>query len=175
MFHDFIAIGFQAAIEIMQMNACNHACRRIEQFCRKRFGQRVVTFLFPPRNHIVPLDGNHSVKFRNFIGTVLQIGIHRNDHIALRPGKTGMQCRRFSIITTEFHSFQTRIFGFKRLYHPPRIIGTPVIDKYDFVSKAVRVHDSGYPCRQFGQRLSLIVQRNDYGYIHDSYLDFWKW
>ncbi len=88
------AVGLQPAVEVMQVvYARNRAGGGVEQLGRDSFRQRVVAFLLPARYQVVSVLGDHAVQFRNFVGTVLEVGIHGDDHITFSPFKTAEECR----------------------------------------------------------------------------------
>ena len=83
-FHDFLAVSFQSAVEIVQVfDTTDLACGGVEQFGRDRFGQRVISFLLVSRHQIESVCHNHTVKFRYLVGGVLKVGVHGDDHVAL--------------------------------------------------------------------------------------------
>ena len=65
------------------MNARHPARCRIIYFRWDCFAQRVMSFCFPARYQVVFLNDNTAVKFWYFVRTVLQIGIHGDDHRSL--------------------------------------------------------------------------------------------
>ena len=103
-FHDIFPVCFESTIEIMQFNT-RHASRRcIKKSGWQVFGQfGIVTFFFPSRHQIISFFLNHPVQFGNLFGTVLQIGIHRNHHIAFGFLKCALQSRRFPVIATKLY------------------------------------------------------------------------
>ena len=95
MFYDLFAIGFQSAVEVVQVfDARYFAGGGIEQFGGEGLRQRVVTFLLPARYEVIAVLGNHAVEFGYFVGAVLQVGVHGYHDVALCLFETTEQCRR---------------------------------------------------------------------------------
>ena len=61
-------------------------------------------FFFPAGYQIVPVFGDHPVKFGYLIRAVLQIGVHGNDHVTFSPLESAMQSRRLTVVATELDS-----------------------------------------------------------------------
>lgn len=59
---------------------------------------------FPAGYQIVPVFGDHPVKFGYLIRAVLQIGVHGNDHVTFSPLESAMQSRRLTVVATELDS-----------------------------------------------------------------------
>ena len=171
--HHLTPIGFQSTVEVVQvMYARDSPRRRIEKLCRNRFRQGVVTFLLVSRHQVVTLFRNHAVEFGNLVGTILQISVHGDDHIAFRLTKPTEQRRRLSIVPAELDTFHTRRFRTQTLDDLPGTVGTSVIDKNDLIRKMMSCHHPFNPGEQFRQRFLLIVERNDNGYIHNLVVRF---
>ena len=91
--HDLLAVGFQAAVEVVQVVDAAHASRgSVEQLSGYGLAERVITFLFPATHEIITILGNHAVELRNLVRTILEVGIHCDDHITLSLFKTSVQC-----------------------------------------------------------------------------------
>jgi len=74
----------------------------IEQFGRQVFGQLVVVPLFfPSGDQIIALLPDHTVERRYFVGVVLKVGIHRDNHVSRGFLKGTVQCGRLTVITAE--------------------------------------------------------------------------
>ena len=100
--HHLVAIGLQATIEVVQFDARHPACSPIEELRGDIFHQLgVVTHLLPTRNKVVALFLNHLIEFRDFIGAVLQVGVHSDDHVAFHDLKALVQSRRLAIVSPE--------------------------------------------------------------------------
>jgi hypothetical protein len=62
MFHHIASVGFQPAVEVVQiLYAAHTACRGIEQLGGHGLRQRVVALLLIARHQVVAVTGNHSV------------------------------------------------------------------------------------------------------------------
>ena len=140
-FHDFLAVSFQSAVEIVQVfDAADLAGGGVEQFGRDGFGQRVISFLLVPRHQVESVRHDHAVKLRNLVGGVLKVGIHGDDHVTLRFLEAAIQGRAFSVVTAEFDAFHATVLFLQIFNQLPRTVGAAVIDENDFVCEAVCVH-----------------------------------
>ena len=84
MLHHCVAICLEPAIKVMKILYAAHlAGSGVKQFGRYRFRQWVITLFLPARHKVVAIARNHAVKLRNLVGAVLEVGIHRDDHIPL--------------------------------------------------------------------------------------------
>ncbi len=120
MLHHCIAVSLQAAVEVMQIvDSAHFPCRGVEKLCRDGLRQRIVTFLLPSGDKIVSLDGNHTVKLRNLVGTVLKVGVHRNHHITLRTAESRVERRRLAVIARKRHTVNGGVGLCERLDHTP--------------------------------------------------------
>ena len=92
--YHFVAVGLQTAVEVMEIvDSAHSAGGGVEQFGGDGLRQRVVAFLFPSAHKVIALLGNHAVEFRDFIGAVLQVGVHGYHHIAFGAAEAGVQGR----------------------------------------------------------------------------------
>ena len=165
--HHLLLVGLQSAVEVVQIPDARHlAGRGVEELGGYGFGERVVAFLLPPRYQVVAVDRNHAIEFGDFVGAVLQVGIHGDDHIALGPQETGIERRRLAVVAAELHPLDAGVLLAQRLDDLPRVVGTAVVDKPDLVCKLVGGHYPLDPRCQLGQRFGLVIQRYDYRNIH---------
>ena len=152
------AIGLQAAVEVVQVVDTAHTpgCG-VEQLGGQRLGQWVIAFLFPATHQVIALLSDHAIQFGNLVGAVLQVGIHGDDHIALGAHESRVQCRRFAIVAAKAHPLDSGVLGMQLFDHLPRAVGAAVIDHEHLIGVAMLLHHTFDPCRQLGQRLSLII------------------
>src|SRR5688500_1390047 len=90
----------------MELYARQHACEVIEKLGRDSFRQRIMSLLFPSRNHMIAVFHNHFVQRRDFIRAILQVCVHSNYNPALRSAKSGLECCRFSEIPVKAYSLE---------------------------------------------------------------------
>ena len=76
----------------MQMNTAHPAGYRIEEPGGYSFTDRIVPYFLPPAHEIISVFADHPAEFGYFVGTVLQVGIHGNDHFSCGDLKPGVQC-----------------------------------------------------------------------------------
>ena len=161
--HHLAAISLQTAVEVVKIvNAAHLARCGVEQFGGNGFGFGVVTLLFPTAHQIVALLGNHLVEVWNFVGAVLQVGVHGDDHIALHTLKTSIEGRRLAVVAAETHALDIFVFLMKFLNHFPRVVGAAVVDHQHLVGEVVFFHHALNPFCQFGQRFGFVIQWNYY-------------
>ena len=156
------AVGFQSAVEVVEFDARDGARRPVEEFAGPAFADRVVTFEFPSRNHVVALFEDHAAHVGNFVGRVLQVGVHREDHVAFGGGESAVECGRLAVVAGEPDRPQGAIVFFEAFERLPRAVGRAVVDEDDFVREAVFACYAVDPGRQFGERLLLVVERHDH-------------
>ena len=100
-----LAVGFQAAVEVVQVwYSAYLACRGIEKLCRNGLRQWVVAFLLVARNEVEAVLGNHLVESGNLVGGVLQVGIHRYDYVALGLFEAAVKRGTLSVVAAELYS-----------------------------------------------------------------------
>ena len=75
---------------------------------------------FQPLTRSYPPSDNHLIESRNFIGTVLQVGIHGDHHISLTDSKSFIQCSRLSIISLKADALRCNRFPCAMFQSPPR-------------------------------------------------------
>ena len=156
--YHILAISLQSAVEVVQvMYSADFPCRRVENLCRNGFRQWVVALLFISGYKVKLVLGNHAVKFRNLVGRVLQVGIHRDNHIALCLLETAIQRGTLAIVAAELYTFHVLVLFAEAFYHLPRTVGRAVVYEYHFKRELVSVHHPLYPSVKFGQRLLLII------------------
>ena len=163
--HHLAAVGFQPAVEIVEPDARRGPGRPIEEFAGPAFADRVVAFLFPPRDQIVALFEDHAAQFGDFVGRILQVGVHRNDDLAFRSRESAVEGRGLAVVARETDAPDGRILRLEPFDLLPRAVRRTVVDQNKLVRKPVFAHHAVDPCRQFGQGLRLVVERHDDRYI----------
>ena len=104
--HHCLAIGFQTAIEVVQvLDAAHLTGCRIEEFRGQGLRQRVVALLLIAAHQVITLFLDHFIETWYLVGRILQVGIHRNHHIALRLFEATVERRTLAIVTTELDAF----------------------------------------------------------------------
>ena len=164
--HHFIAVGFEAAVEVVEVFDTAHLARSgIEKFGGNGLGERVIAFLLITRDKVVAVDGNHSIKLGDFVRRVLQVGVHRYYHTALGRLKATVQGRRLAVIAAKLNAVYVGVFFCQPFDDLPRVIGAAVIDKDNFIREAVGIHHADNPLVKLGQTLGFVVKRNDNRYV----------
>ena len=79
-----LAVGLKSAVEVVQVfDAADFARRGVEELCWDGLRQRVVSLLLISRHEVIAVLHNHLVEAGDFVGRVLKVGIHGDDHVAL--------------------------------------------------------------------------------------------
>ena len=105
---DFPAVAFETAVVVVKVNAAEVAEHAVEDAAWQNFVPRVVTNFFPAADQVVTFF-NLGDESWDFVGIVLQVGVHREDELAASSFKTNLQGGGFSPVTAELHS--SNIFG----------------------------------------------------------------
>ena len=165
--HHIDVVGFQAAVKVVQLNLRHTTSGPIEKLgwdilCQ--FG--IVTHFLPARNQVVMIFGNHAVELGNLVGTVLKIGIHRDDHIALHHFKSSIQRRRFAVVSSKLDTLHTRVLSAKFFNDAPRLVGRAIVHHHYLVRERVFLHHTFNPCHQLRQRFFFVIKRYYNRYVH---------
>ena len=96
-----------------------------------------------------------------FIGAVLKVGIHCDDHVALGMGETHVEGGRFAVVAAELHSAIAGILGVQLLDDLPRGVLAAVVHHYHFIVEMVFLHHAVYPFCQMRQRFVFVEERYD--------------
>ena len=165
--HHVAAVGFEAAIEVVQVvNARDFACRGVEELGGNGLGEGVVAFLFVARHEVVALVNDHAVEGGNLVGRVLQVGVHGDNHVALGLVEAAIEGRTLAVVASELDAVHVPVLACEPLDDLPGAVGGAVVDEDNFVGVAVGGHHAPYPGVEFGQGLVLIVERHNNRYIH---------
>ena len=151
-FHHLPAIGFQAAIEVVQVvDAADFAGGSVEKLGRDGFGERVVTLLLIPGNQVILLFHDHVIESGYLVGRVLQVRVHGDDHVAAGFLEAAIERRALSVVAAKLDAFHLLPLLGKLLYHVPRVIGGAVVDENHLIGIVVLLHHSLYPAEKLGQ------------------------
>ena len=145
----------------MKFQSRDAPCGPVEEFRRQSLADGIMPFLLPSGHHLITLLSDHPVEFGDFIRTVLQVGIHGDDNIALGVIKSAIQRRRFAVIASELDPLHFRIFLRQGSDDFPGIVGTSVVNVNDLERQLPGIHHTNDPVGKFGQRLFLVEQRYD--------------
>ena len=162
------AIGLQSAIEIMQPDSRNGAGRPVEKLARPPLPGRVVALLFPARHQIVPFVEDHTPQSRNLVRRVLQVGVHRENHLAARFSETAIQGGGFAVVASELDPPHRRKPLVQIFDHAPRTIAGTVVHQDYLVRQTLAASHAIDPFDQLRQRLLLVIERNDDRYVERS-------
>ena len=87
------AVRFESAVEVVQvLNPRDPSSGRVKELRGDRLGERIVALLLPSAHEVVPLMDDHIVHPADLLGSVLQVGIHREDHSATSTSEATLQC-----------------------------------------------------------------------------------
>ena len=165
--HHRLAIGLQTTVKVVQvLDAANLTGCRIEELRRQGLREGVIAFLLIATHQVVTILLDHTVQFGNLIRRILQISIHRDNHITLGLFETAIQGRTLTVVPAEFNTFHARRLAFQVSNDLPRLVGRAVVHEDHLITIAVLFHHPLYPGIQFWQRLGFIIKRYNNWYIH---------
>ena len=158
---DLAAVSLETAIEIVEPDTRRNARGPIEELAGPPLADGVETLLFPPGDKVVALVENHAPHGGNLVGRILQIGVHGEDDLALRGLEPAKERGRLAVIAGETDGPDGGKLLPELSDDVPRTVGRTVVDEDNFVGKAVVAGHAVDPRGEFGQRLLLVVERND--------------
>src|ERR1700722_773306 len=100
-FYNPVLVGFQPTVKIMQFNFRYLGSYPIKKTRRHCFGKRIMAKLFPSAHQVISIIGDHLIKSGDLIGTILQIGVHRNNNVSLAGSEALIQSGGLTIIPLE--------------------------------------------------------------------------
>ena len=169
--HHVLAIGLQAAVEVVQvLDAAYLACRGVKQFGGQCLRQGVIPLLLIARNKVIPVYLDHLEQGWNLVGRVLKVGIHRNHHVALSLLEAAIKGRTLAVIAAKLDAVHLGMRLRQFLNHVPRMVGGTVVHKNHFKGEVVGVHHTLNPSIQFRQRLFFVIQGDYNRYVHSLYI-----
>ena len=157
------AVGLETAVHVVELDARDLAGGSVEKLGRKILGELVVlTVLLPAGHHVVAFLRDFLVQAGDLVGGVLQVGVHGDDHVALRLVETAVQRSGFAVVAPEADAVHQRIGRRKALDNLPGGIGAAVVDHYYLVGIAFGEHDPLNPGFELGKGFRFVEQGNDY-------------
>ena len=161
--HHILPVRLQAAVHIMQLYARYAAGCGVEQLRRQILRQRIVVALLLPAAHQVKaVLGDHPVQFGNLVRRVLQVSVHRDDHIALRSLESAVQCGTLAVVPAEADAVHMLlVLLLQRTDDLPRVVRRTVVDEQQLITELVLLHHAADPLVQRGQTLCLVIQWYD--------------
>ena len=85
----------------MEVDAADLSRGPIVELGRHRLGDRVVPLLLPTAHKVEPVLQHAPLQLGNFIGTVLQVGVHGDDHLAANHAESGVERGTLALIAGE--------------------------------------------------------------------------
>ncbi len=157
-FDDVAAIGFETAVEVVEFDAAEHARGAVEELGRDVFGKfGVVAFLLPTGDEVESVFLDHAEEFGDFVGAVLQVGIHGDDDVALDGVETGVEGGGFAVVAAELDATVGGIGCMEFLDDIPGAVFAAVVDHDDFIAETVFAHHFVDPFGQVRERFCLVV------------------
>ena len=159
--HHRLAIGFQTAVEVVQVLDTAHLpCCGIEEFRGQGLRQRVVTFLLIAAHKVITLFLDHLIESGDLIRRILQIGIHRDDHVTLCLFKATIERRTLAVVSAELDALHhIRILLVQFTDNLPRAVRRTVVDENHLITESILLHHPLYPLVEFWYRLLFIIKR----------------
>ena len=141
-----MAVSLQTTVEVVQvLDTAYLAGSGIEELRGQRLRQRVIAFLLIAAHQVVAVLLDHAVKLGYLVGGVLQVGIHRDDHVTLCFGEATVESRALSIVAAELDAFHLWMLLVQLLDDRPGAVGGAVADEDDLISELMLIHYTGYP------------------------------
>ena len=160
--HDVGPICLERAPVVVQPHTGDPADQPVRDAGRQAADESILPLTPPPTHDVVPFV-DLLQQPRDVCRVVLEIAVHRHDHLPAGVVETGRHRRRLAEVTSKLDELQTPIMGGKA--HEPRVrlIATPVVHDDDLegsLDAVEGVHE------QPVQRLNvvfLVVYGNDDG------------
>ncbi len=131
--NQFVPVGFETIIDVMQVNAGHFADHTIEDARREGFRKWIKTRVFPTRNQVIPLI-EFGQEIWNLSRVILQVTIHGKNDLATTATETGYERWCLAKILAESnHTHDSRMSGVQFFQFQKGFIGTAIIDKNDFI------------------------------------------
>ena len=97
------------------------------------------------------------VEARDLVRAVLQVSIHRDDHVALGTGEAALQAGGLPIVAAELHATHMGILLAKLLDDAPGVVRATIVDEDDLVGEAMLLHHASDPCLELGQGFGFVI------------------
>ena len=124
------AVGFEAAVVVVELNAVDATDHRVENSARQDLVEGVVAHLLPAADDI--LAGRQGrEEAGDFGGVVLQVGVEGEDHVAGRALEAGLQCGGLAEVAAEPHRANVGVSRRELADDGPGGVGTAVVDEQD--------------------------------------------
>ncbi|MEI9897779.1 MAG: hypothetical protein WDN28_28960 [Chthoniobacter sp.] len=122
-------VSLEGAAEVVQFDARHERNEAVGHDARDVALQGIVLAVLAPAEQTSKPSLSLSSSLGDVAGIVLQVAIHRNDHIAAREVEAGHHRRRLAVITAEVHHFDGRIFRGEAVEHARAGVVAAVIDE----------------------------------------------
>ena len=159
-FESFRAVGLEAAVEIVELDAAQAADHQIEDPRGQGFVDGIVADAFPAGNHVAALM-QLCDESRDLLRIVLQVGVHRDDEFAARRREACIQRGGLAKVPAERDASDVVERPRKRLQPLRRSVRRAVVHEDDLVVEPGVGHYGPDPLAQQGKRILLVVDRND--------------
>ena len=156
---DLGAIGLEPTVEVVQVVDARELARRsVEELGGEVLAEDgVVALLLPAADQIVALLLDHVVEARDLVGAVLQVSVHRDDHVALGAGEAALQTGGLPIVAAELHAPHMGVLLAKLLDDAPGVVRATIVDEDDLVGEAMLLHHASDPCLELGQGFGFVI------------------
>ncbi len=133
-FCDFAAIGFEAAVKVVYVNARYIARDPVEKFGGQGFAQWVKAFFLPARDEVITFF-EFGQQVGDFCRVVLQVGVHGDDICAACVLKSGGISSGFAKVAPKLDDFDFGIGVVQVFEDVDGPIGAAVVNEDDFVGE----------------------------------------
>ena len=162
--HHLPTVTFQAAIEIVQVNATHPPGGPVVKLGGDGFAERVVPLFLPSADQIQTAVQQLLAHGGQLLGVVLQIGIHGEHHAALRRFKPFLKGRAFSVVPGESNSLDYFRRGAMQAFNDvPGFVAAAVVHEDDLVAQPCHGLPNALP--QFLQAVLFVQQRDHHRHV----------
>ena len=167
--YDLLFVCLEAAVHVVQLDAGDHPCSRIVELARQVLGKLVVlAVLLPSADYVIIIHVDHTVKFRNLVWRILQVGIHRYYSAAFGPFEPAVQRSGLAVVAPELNTVYVGIGSGKFLYTFPGTVSAAVVNKYHLIGERMFFHHPVNPLAEFRERFAFVEQRYNNGNIYHN-------
>ena len=168
--HHVAAVGLQSAVEVVQVVYAAHtACGGVEELRGDglREGVALTAVLLVARDHVVAFFLNHTVEGGYFVGRVLQVGVHGDDHVALSALEAAVECGTLAVVAAKLDAVhRVGMLFVQAVDDALAAVRRTVVHKNDFIRESAVLHHARYPVVELFDALVFVPEGYYYTYIH---------
>ena len=158
----------ERAAHVLDAHAGHLPDQPVAQPARRLANQRVVLAVLAQAEHGVVTLRQLLQQHRDVGRVVLQVAVHRHEHVALRPVDAGPQRRRLAEVAPHLDHLDARVGRRQLLQHREGAVHAAVVDEQDLVivqrrrglAGAQRLQGGAQPIMQRPEVVALVLDRN---------------